>query len=62
MYRYIGNKRKLLPFIMASCSVKLLKNLERIVTEKTIFPLQINDKKCGFGHFYYAMNPADNKI
>lgn len=39
-----------------------LKNLERIVTEKTIFPLQINDKKCGFGHFYYAMNPADEEI
>lgn len=39
-----------------------LKNLERIVREKTILPLQINDRKCGFGHFYYAMNPTTPEI
>ncbi len=35
-----------------------LANLERIVREKTILPLQVNDRKCGFGHFYYAMEPS----
>ena len=39
-----------------------LANLERIVREKTILPLQINDRKCGFGHFYYAMNPTNPQI
>ncbi len=39
-----------------------LGNLERIVKEKTILPLQINDRKCGFGHFYYAMNPTTPEI
>lgn len=39
-----------------------LGNLERIVKEKAILPLQINDRKCGFGHFYYAMNPTNPEI
>lgn len=34
-----------------------LGSLEKIVKERTILPLQVNDRKCGFGHFYYAMNP-----
>lgn len=32
-----------------------LSNLRKIVVEKNIMPLQLNDKKCGFGHFYYAI-------
>lgn len=39
-----------------------LGNLERIVKEKTILPLQINDRKCGFGHFYYAINPTNPEV
>ncbi len=39
-----------------------LGNLERIVQERTILPLQINDRKCGFGHFYYAMEPGKPEI
>lgn len=39
-----------------------LENLEKIITEKTILPLQINDKKCGFGHFYYAIVPTNSEI
>ncbi len=38
-----------------------LGNLERIVKSRTILPLQVNDRKCGFGHFYYAMEPADSE-
>ena len=39
-----------------------LYNLKRIVDEKIIFPLQIDATKCGFGHFYYAINPIQAKI
>ena len=39
-----------------------LANLERIVRERTILPLQVNDRKCGFGHFYYAMEPARPEV
>jgi len=39
-----------------------LGTLGRIVKEKTILPLQINDRKCGFGHFYYAMNPTNPEM
>lgn len=34
-----------------------LSNLEKIVKERTILPLQLDDRKCGFGHFYYAVEP-----
>lgn len=39
-----------------------LYNLKRIVDEKIIFPLQIDATKCGFGHFYYAINPIQAEI
>ncbi len=39
-----------------------LGNLERIVKERTILPLQVNDRKCGFGHFYYAIEPARPEV
>ncbi len=39
-----------------------LGNLERIVKERTILPLQVNERKCGFGHFYYAMEPNKPEV
>lgn len=39
-----------------------LDNLERIVKERTILPLQVNDRKCGFGHFYYAIEPTKPEV
>ncbi len=39
-----------------------LSNLKRMVVEQTILPLQLNDSKCGFGHFYYAMKPNSPEI
>ncbi len=39
-----------------------LGNLERMVTEQTIIPLQLDAKKCGFGHFYYCMTPKTPEI
>ncbi len=35
-----------------------LGNLRKMVQERTVTPLQLDASKCGFGHFYYAMNPA----
>lgn len=34
-----------------------LGSLEKMVTSKTVMPLQLDSTKCGFGHFYYAMTP-----
>lgn len=39
-----------------------LGNLERIVQERTILPLQVNERKCGFGHFYYAIEPTKPEV
>lgn len=36
-----------------------LQSLGDIVETQTIMPLQINEKKCGFGHFYYAVTPEN---
>lgn len=36
--------------------------LEKIVTEGVVVPLQTDASKCGFGHFYYAMNPKNPQI
>lgn len=39
-----------------------LRNLKKIVDERTIQPLQLDVSKCGFGHFYYAMTPKTPEI
>lgn len=39
-----------------------LVNLKNIVTGRTILPLQLDDSKCGFGHFYYSITPIYPEI
>lgn len=39
-----------------------LKNLGKMVEEKEVLPIQLNSKKCGFGHFYYSMTPKTPEI
>ena len=39
-----------------------LETLHTMVTEKTVLPLQLDDTKCGFGHFYYSMHPENPAI
>ncbi len=39
-----------------------LANLKRMVDERSIFPLQLDSTKCGFGHFYYSMTPKTPEI
>lgn len=34
-----------------------IKNLEKMVKERVIVPLQLDSTKCGFGHFYYSITP-----
>lgn len=41
---------------------KWLENLHKIVTTKMIMPLQVDDSKCGFGHFYYSVTPQYAEI
>lgn len=39
-----------------------LKNLEKMVQERRIIPLQLDSSKCGFGHFYYSITPKTPAI
>ena len=39
-----------------------LRNLENMVINKEVLPIQLNSKKCGFGHFYYSMTPKTPEI
>lgn len=39
-----------------------LVSLKNIVTERTVLPLQLDDSKCGFGHFYYSITPQYPEI
>lgn len=37
-------------------------NLEKMVRERSVVPLQLDPSKCGFGHFYYAMTPDVEEV
>ena len=39
-----------------------VKNLLAMAEEMRIIPMQFNGEKCGFGHFYYSINPKEEKI
>ncbi|MCI8326725.1 MAG: hypothetical protein HFI37_03005 [Lachnospiraceae bacterium] len=39
-----------------------LATLERMKTRQLVLPIQLDDKKCGFGHFYYSMDPKNEEI
>lgn len=39
-----------------------LENLKHMVDNRTIIPIQLDAKKCGFGHFYYSMTPKTPEI
>lgn len=39
-----------------------LGNLKSMVAERMVMPLQLDDAKCGFGHFYYSIVPAYPEI
>ena len=39
-----------------------ISNLEKMVRDKVIMPLQLDSSKCGFGHFYYSITPDIQEI
>ncbi|MCI7106646.1 MAG: methyl-accepting chemotaxis protein [Agathobacter sp.] len=39
-----------------------LANLKNMVDQQEILPIQLDDTKCGFGHFYYAMVPQNEAV
>lgn len=41
---------------------KWLETLKKMVDERMVLPLQLDDTKCGFGHFYYAMKPKHPQV
>ena len=41
---------------------KWLSTLESMVAERSCKPLQLDDTKCAFGHFYYAMKPRNRAV
>lgn len=41
---------------------KWLETLQSMVREESIKPLQTDDTKCGFGHFYYSILPKNPEV
>ncbi len=39
-----------------------LANLKKMTDTHTVLPIQLDSKRCGFGHFYYAMEPRNPEI
>ena len=39
-----------------------VKNLRSMVDNRQVQPIQTDDHKCGFGHFYYGVKPSDSRI
>lgn len=39
-----------------------LDNLKKMVASRMVMPLQLDAAKCGFGHFYYAIQPTDPAV
>ncbi len=39
-----------------------MEDLKTIVSEMTVKPLQIDDTRCGFGHFYHSLRPASAEV
>jgi len=42
--------------------IKWVELLRSIVESKKIKPIQVDDHKCGFGHFYYGVKPVSERI
>ncbi len=39
-----------------------MNKLYEMVEEMKVLPLQTNDKRCSFGHFYHSVEPQNNKL
>ena len=36
--------------------------LKEIIDNKKVVPLQVNEHKCAFGHFYYSISPTNKEV
>lgn len=61
---YMPNNQMFMHFVRAAVSAheKWLDKLHGMVTERRIVPLQTDDTKCSFGHFYYSVLPKNPQI
>ncbi|MDE7063355.1 MAG: CZB domain-containing protein [Lachnospiraceae bacterium] len=41
---------------------KWLENLHNMIENKTVAPLQLDENKCGFGHFYHSVQPVNDMV
>ncbi|MDD3840325.1 MAG: methyl-accepting chemotaxis protein [Clostridia bacterium] len=39
-----------------------MNDLKSMVDDMRVLPIQTDDRKCGFGHFYYSMQPSDERV
>ncbi len=39
-----------------------MNNVKNMAKNMTVIPIQTDEHKCGFGHFYYAVKPASDKL
>lgn len=37
-------------------------NVKKMAREMSVIPIQTDEHKCGFGHFYYAVKPSSDKL
>ncbi|WMJ84653.1 methyl-accepting chemotaxis protein [Oscillospiraceae bacterium LTW-04] len=37
-------------------------NVKKMAREMSVIPIQTDEHKCGFGHFYYAVKPSSEKL
>lgn len=41
---------------------KWMNNLHSMIENKTVIPVQLDETKCGFGHFYHSVQPVNDEI
>ena len=39
-----------------------MNTLKQAVDQRALVPLQTNDTRCGFGHFYYSVQPKNPEV
>lgn len=61
---YMIENAKFISFIENAISAhqKWLGTLQNIVINREVSPLQVDGTKCGFGHFYYSVNPKNPEV
>ena len=61
---YMPDNRMFISFVNAAVSAheKWLDTLHEMVQKQEVMPLQTNDTKCGFGHFYCSVSPKNAEV